>query len=83
MYFAITAKEERMNETTLSNKLSQIDLEIKRFLSVPLKLQILRECLLYLFFKLAHDTTDITVDKSTVHSSDGTSKIVYTVTVCN
>ena len=72
-----------MNETTLSNKLSQIDLEIKRFLSVPLKLQILRECLLYLFFKLAHDTTDITVDKSTVHSSDGTSKIVYTVTVCN
>lgn len=60
---------------------SQIELEIKRFLSVPLKLKILRECLLHLFFKMANDTTDILVDKSTVHSSDGTSKIVYTVTV--
>ena len=70
-----------MSEATLSNKLSQIDLEIKRFLSVPLKLKILRECLLYLFFKMANDTTDITVEKSTVHSSDGTSKTTYTVTV--
>ncbi|MFS9151564.1 hypothetical protein QM855_01440 [Streptococcus infantis] len=68
---------------TLSNNLSQIDLEIKRFLSVPLKLKILRECLLYLFFKMTNDTTDISVDKSTVHSSDGTSKTVYTVTVNN
>ncbi|HGK2815705.1 TPA: hypothetical protein ACJ1HG_001844 [Streptococcus pneumoniae] len=68
---------------TLSNNLSQIDLEIKRFLSVPLKLKILRECLLYLFFKMTNDTTDISVDKSTVHSSDGTSKTVYTVTVYN
>lgn len=72
-----------MNERTLSNNLEQIELEIKRFLSVPLKLKILRECLLYLFFKMANDTTDISVDKSTVHSSDGTNKIVYTVTVCN
>ena len=70
-----------MSEATLSNKLSQIDLEIKRFLSVPLKLKILRECLLYLFFKMANDTTDITVEKSTVHSSDGTRKLAYTVTV--
>lgn len=69
-----------MSETTLSNNL-KIDLEIKRFLHVPLKLKILRECLLYLFFKMANDTTDITVVKSTVHSSDGTSKTVYTVTV--
>lgn len=72
-----------MNELVLSNDPSQIELEIKRFLSVSLKLKILRECLLYLFFKMAHDTTDITVEKSTVHSSDETSKIVYTVTVCN
>lgn len=36
-----------MSGTTSSNKLSQIDLEIKRFLSVPLKLKILRECLLF------------------------------------
>ncbi len=70
-----------MSGTTSSNKLSQIDLEIKRFLSVPLKLKILRECLLYLFFKMANDTTDITVEKSTVHSTDGTRKLVYTVTV--
>ena len=72
-----------MSEIVLSNNFSQIDLEVKRFLSAPLKLKILRECLLYLFFKMAHDTTDITVEKSTVHSSDGTSKIVYTVTVCD
>lgn len=70
-----------MNELVLSNDPSQIELEIKRFLSVPLKLKILRECLLYLFFKMAKDTENITVEKSTVHSSDGTSKIVYTVTV--
>lgn len=70
-----------MSEITSSNKLSQIDLEIKRFLSVPLKLKILRECLLYLFFKMANDTTDITVEKSIVHSTDGTRKSVYTVTV--
>lgn len=70
-----------MNEISLSNNLSQIELEIKRFLSVPLKLKILRECLLYLFFKMTNDTTDITVEKSTVHSSDGMGKIVYTVTV--
>ena len=70
-----------MNEIVLSNNFSQIDLEVKRFLCVPLKLKILRECLLYLFFKMAHDTTDITVEKSTVHSSNGKSKIVYTVTV--
>ncbi len=70
-----------MSGTTSSNKLSQIDLEIKRFLTVPLRLKILRECLLYLFFKMANDTTDITVEKSTVHSSDGTSKTIYTVTV--
>ena len=70
-----------MNEIALSNNLSQIELEIKRFLSVPLKSKILRECLLYLFFKMAKDTADITVEKSTVHSSDGMSKIVYTVTV--
>lgn len=72
-----------MSETTLSNNPSQIELEIKRFLSVPLRLKILRECLLYLFFKMTNDTTDITVEKSTVHSSDGTSKTVYTVTVYN
>ena len=70
-----------MSGTTSSNKLSQIDLEIKRFLTVPLRLKNLRECLLYLFFKMANDTTDITVEKSTVHSSDGTSKKIYTVTV--
>lgn len=59
------------------------ELEIKRFLTVPLRLKILRECLLYLFFKMANDTADITVEKSTIHSSDRTSKIVYTVTVCD
>lgn len=61
----------------------KVEQEIKRFLTVPLRLKILRECLLYLFFKMARDTTDITVDKSTVHSCDGTSKTVYTVTVYN
>ena len=70
-----------MNEITLSKKLSQLELEIERFLTVPLRLKILRECLLYLFFKMTDDTSDITVEKSTVHSSDGTSKTVYTVTV--
>lgn len=70
-----------MSEITSSNNLSQIELEIKRFLTVPLRLKILRECLLYLFLKMATDTSDITVEKSTVHSSDRTSKIVYTVTV--
>lgn len=70
-----------MNDITSSDNLSQIELEIKRFLTVPLRLKILRECLLYLFFKMTNDTTDISVDKSTVHSSDGTSKTVYTVTV--
>ena len=63
--------------------IGQIELEIKRFLTVPLRLKILRECLLYLFFKMNDDTSDITVEKSTVHSSDRTSKIVYTVTVYN
>ena len=72
-----------MNNIESSNNLSQIELEIKQFLTVPLRLKILRECLLYLFFKMANDTADILVDKSTVHSSDGTSKIVYTVTVYN
>lgn len=70
-----------MSEITLSKNLSQLELEIKRFLTVPLRLKILRECLLYLFFKIANDTADIIVEKSTVHSSDGMSKIVYTVTV--
>ena len=72
-----------MNDITSSNNNAQIELEIERFLSVPLKLKILRECLLYLFFKMANDTADITVEKSTVHSSDGMSKTVYTVTVCD
>lgn len=72
-----------MSEITLLNNLSQLELEIKRFLTVPLRLKILRECLLYLFFKMANDTADITVEKSTIHSSDRTSKIVYTVTVYN
>lgn len=70
-----------MSEITLSKNLSQLELEIKRFLTVPLRLKILRECLLYLFFKMNDDTSDITVEKSTVHSSDRKSKIVYTVTV--
>lgn len=72
-----------MSEITLSKNLSQLELEIKRFLTVPLRLKILRECLLYLFFKMVNDTADITVEKSTVHSSDGTSKTVYTLTVYN
>jgi len=72
-----------MNDITSSNDLSQIDLEVKRFLTVSLRLKILRECLLYLFFKMANDTADIIVEKSTVHSSDGMSKTVYTVTVCD
>lgn len=72
-----------MNDITSSNNNAQIELEIERFLSVPLKLKILREFLLYLFFKMANDTADITVEKSTVHSSDGMSKTVYTVTVCD
>lgn len=59
----------------------KVEQELNRFLCVPLRLRILRECLLYLFFKMANDTTDITVEKSTVHSSDGTSKTIYTVTV--
>ena len=70
-----------MSEITLSKNLSQLELEIKRFLTVPLKLKILRECLLYLFFKMTNDTTDIIVEKSSIYSSDGMSKIVYTVTV--
>ena len=70
-----------MNNIASSDNLSQIELEIKEFLSVPLKLKILRECLLYLFFKMTNNTSDITVEKSTVHSSDGKDKIVYTVTV--
>lgn len=70
-----------MNDITSSNNNAQIELEIERFLTVPLKLKILRECLLYLFFKMSNDTSDITVEKSTVHSSDRTSKTVYTVTV--
>lgn len=61
----------------------KVEQELNRFLCVPLKLKILRECLLYLFFKLSDDMTDITVEKQTVHSSNGTSKIVYTVTVCD
>ena len=59
----------------------KVEQELNRFLCVPLKLKILRECLLYLFFKMANDTTDIVVEKSAVYSSDGMSKIVYTVTV--
>ena len=70
-----------MNDITSSNNNARIELEIERFLSVPLKLKILRECLLYLFLKMAKDTADITVEKSTVHSSDGKGKTVYTVTV--
>ena len=65
------------------DKKYNIEQELERFLGVPLKLRILRECLLYLFFKMTKDTTDITVEKSTVHSTDGTSKTVYTVTVYN
>lgn len=61
----------------------KVEQELNRFLCVPLKLKILRECLLYLFFKMSNDMTDITVEKQTVHSSNGTSKIVYTVTVCD
>lgn len=61
----------------------ELEQMVKEYLSVPLRLKILRECYLYLFFKMANDTTDITVEKATVHSSDGTSKIVYTVTVYN
>jgi len=72
-----------VSEITLSKNLSQIELEIERFLAVPLRLKILRECLLYLFFKMVNDTADITVEKSTVHSSEGMSKVVYTITVCN
>lgn len=72
-----------MSEITLSKNLSQIELEIERFLAVPLRLKILRECLLHLFFKMVNDTADITVEKSTVHSSEGMSKVVYTITVCN
>ena len=59
----------------------KVEQELNRFLCVPLKLRILRECLLYLFFKMANNTTDITVEKSIVHSSDGISKIVYTLIV--
>lgn len=62
-------------------EICKVEQELNRFLCVPLKLKILRECLLYLFFKMFNDTTDITVEKQTVHSSDGMSKIVYTVTV--
>lgn len=42
------------------DKKYNIEQELERFLGVPLKLRILRECLLYLFFKMANDTTDIT-----------------------
>ncbi len=59
----------------------ELEQMVKEYLSVPLSLKILRECYLYLFLKMANNTTDITVAKSTVHSSDGTGKIVYTVTV--
>ena len=63
------------------DKKYKVEQELERFLSVPLKLKILRECYLLLFIKMANDTTDITVEKSTIHSTDGTKKSVYTVTV--
>jgi len=63
------------------DKKYKVEQELERFLSVPLRLKILRECYLLLFIKMANDTTDITVEKSTVHSTDGTKKSVYTVTV--
>lgn len=59
----------------------KVEQELERFLSVPLKLKNLRECYILLFIKMANDTTDITVEKSTIHSTDGTKKSVYTVTV--
>lgn len=73
-----------MSEETLSNNPSQIELEIKRFLSVPIRLKTLRECLLFLHIKMANDATDdITVEKSSIYSTDGTNKTIYTVTVYN
>ena len=54
------------------DKKYKVEQELERFLSVPLKLKILRECYILLFIKMANDTTDITVEKSTVHSTDGT-----------
>lgn len=59
----------------------ELEQMVKEYLSVPLRLKILRECYLYLFFKMTNNTADMTVDNSTVHSSDGTSKTIYTVTV--
>ena len=41
-----------MNDIKSSDNLSQIELKIKQFLSVSLKLKILRECLLFLFTQL-------------------------------
>ena len=64
-------------------KTYRVEQELNHFLCVPLKLRILRECLLYLFFKMSNDTTDIAVEKLTVHSTDGINKTVYTVIVYN
>ena len=60
----------------------KVEQELERFLSVPIRLKILRECLLFLHIKMANDATDdITVEKSSIYSTDGTNKTIYTVTV--
>lgn len=64
-------------------KVHRIEQEINKFLSVPIKLQIIRECLLYLFIKMYNSDSDITVERSCINSSNGTNKTVYTVTIYN
>lgn len=61
--------------------MSEIEQKIKKILDVPPKLQVIRECLLWLLMKHIDIDSEIEVEKAEINSSSGTNKLIFTVTI--
>lgn len=62
--------------------MSLIEQKINKILDVPPKLQVVRECMLWLLMKHADIDSEIEVERAEINSSSGTNKLIFTITIC-
>lgn len=62
--------------------MSEIRWKINKILDVPQKLQVVRECMLWLLMKHTDMDSEIEVERAEINSSSGTNKLIFTITIC-
>lgn len=61
----------------------EFEQKINKILDVPQKLQVVRECILWLLMKHTDMDSEIEIERTEINSSSGTNKLIFTITICD